>query len=72
MYRLSKMSIDDKMASASILICVATDLERTSLAKIIKMSEDLHVEDRDVKVIKIDCRWTLYTSLSWLNLLIEE
>ena len=52
-YRLSKMSIGDKMASASILICVATDLERTSLAKIIKMSEDLHVEDRDVKVIKI-------------------
>ena len=52
-YRLSKMSTADKMASASILICVATDLEQTSLAKIIKMPEDLHVQDRDVKVVKI-------------------
>ena len=52
-YRLSKMSLADKMASASILICVATDLEQTSLAKIIKMPEDLHVQDRDVKVVKI-------------------
>ena len=43
----------ERKAAASVLLCMATDLEMTSLSSLMKLPEDLDVPDFDVKVVRM-------------------
>ena len=52
-YSLRFKNVAEKTIGASILICVATDLENKSMENIIKMAEKVDVKDVDIKSISV-------------------
>ena len=52
-YKLRWLNIEEKKAAASILLCMGTDFEMASLSGLIKMPEDLDIQDYDVKMVKL-------------------
>jgi hypothetical protein len=52
-YSLRRINIEERKAAASVLLCMATDLEMARLSSLIKLPEDLDVPDFDVKVVRM-------------------
>ncbi len=52
-YRLRWIYGDEKRAAASVLLCVGTTFEGTMLSRLVKMPENLDLQDPDIKVARI-------------------
>ncbi len=55
LYKLRWLNSEEKKAAASVLLCVATHFEDINLSRLIKIPEDVNVQDRDVRMVKIGC-----------------